>query len=351
MIYVPITLGYLFKDSIKYTNKENRKLASKPTLSFKNIFNYPKEYEEYFNDHLPFRNNILEEWRNINYRLFNISIDSRIIVGKDNNNDTWLFFNNVGDGDELSYIVGSKNYSSNYLSSTLNHLNDEVNKLNDLNVDVYYIIVPNKSSIYANYLPKTIDVKEDAFLTVYNYILRNNFNKLLYPYDSLNKKKDDYELFYRTDTHLNDYGMYILISDILNEIYDNENILKIEKFDTNFTYDFKGDLYKYMGVSIKIKDNNYNIKYKNSDNIKSEIIKNNQFDIYTNNDYTIDETILVVGDSFTNLMIKPLSSVYKKVIRVKFAEYNSDIIKEYNPDKIFYVRTERFSDEISSFSF
>ena len=42
------------------TNYEQRNAAEKPVLSVGSIRDYPRTYEEYFNDHLPYRTQMIE---------------------------------------------------------------------------------------------------------------------------------------------------------------------------------------------------------------------------------------------------------------------------------------------------
>ena len=59
-LIMPNIIYRIFYDSFDHTNYENRTLASKPILVLTNINEYPKKYEEYFNDYLPFRNELVK---------------------------------------------------------------------------------------------------------------------------------------------------------------------------------------------------------------------------------------------------------------------------------------------------
>ena len=177
---------------------------------------------------------------------------------------------------------------------------------------------------------------------------------LYYNLDLLRNEKNNHEVYYRTDTHWTDYGAYIYIKDLINniynkKIYENENIL--EKYINSYGM----DLHNFFGVSFKIKDTKTTVNYKNKVDIKpKKIIKPYGYiEIYDNNNYKLDETILIIGDSFTNNSTKFLTSIYKKTIRIYLndTEYDSHILDEYKVNKIFYIRNERFTLDSLGFEF
>lgn len=358
-IIVTIFIFILFIPSISYfflkpyinddtTNTENRELAKKPEFNIKTITEYPKNYEAYYNDNLPYRNKLITIWRDINFVAFKKSYDDRVVIGKDESKENWLFYDNLNDGDPLSYITAKRSYSDNELKSTLDEMNYQTEKLKSIGISLYYFIIPNKSTVYAKYLPKNITVKESSFNLMYNYLISNNITNIYYPYDILCDKNNMFETYYRTDTHWNKYGAYLVLNSKLRQIYGQDQIL-IPEISGEYTYSFNGDLKKFMGIDSKIKDNDVKVKYNNSDSIV-ENIEENEFgkvEIYNNDKYLKDETILIVGDSYTNNSVDYLSSVYKKTIRVYLnnTEYDPSFIEKYKPDKIFLIRVERHSYE------
>ena len=50
------TMGTIFGITSQQDNNEYRKLASPPKLDLAEIENYPKAYQQYFNDNFGFRN-------------------------------------------------------------------------------------------------------------------------------------------------------------------------------------------------------------------------------------------------------------------------------------------------------
>ncbi|MDA0034337.1 hypothetical protein OFR27_04225 [Brachyspira hyodysenteriae] len=70
---------------------KNRKLYSYPIFSLTEINEYPKLFENYFNDHLSFRNELVKLKNYIDIRIFNNFMSSDLLFAK----DKWVLSKNV----------------------------------------------------------------------------------------------------------------------------------------------------------------------------------------------------------------------------------------------------------------
>ena len=64
-------------------NYENRSIAERPVFSLDTIEDYPAAYETYYNDHLPFRNQLIQLNSRIEYYIFQHSSNQSVIKGKE----------------------------------------------------------------------------------------------------------------------------------------------------------------------------------------------------------------------------------------------------------------------------
>ena len=85
------------------TNYENREMAAQPRFTIDGYKTYAEEYENWFNDNIPFRNNLISLNTSIDFFVFNMSTNDRVIKGKNN----WLFYGDVDDGDPVSCYQGT----------------------------------------------------------------------------------------------------------------------------------------------------------------------------------------------------------------------------------------------------
>lgn len=340
VLYLPTITYFFMKDYMTEENLEKRVLATKPELSMKEIESYPQLYEKYYNDNLPYRNIILNNWRESFYNIFKESTDSRVIISTDKKNNSWLFYANASGGDEFSYIDGRKEVLKKDMDAVVTRIKEETKKLKKKKIDIYYIIAPNKSTVYSDYLPETMTVKKDYFSHFYEYALENDVTNLYYMEELLKEERKNYETYYRTDTHWNEYGSFISYKKVINSIYDKE-VVGDYKIKQTVSTKQRGDLNDMLGIKKTIKDVNTKVYYPNLNN--REMKEENKVEIYTNPDALKNETVLLVGDSFSVNSVDPVTSVYKKVIRVytNFVKYNPAFIEKYKPKKIFYVRVER----------
>lgn len=353
-LYAPNISILFLNNKVKNENLENRKLAEMPSFNIDTITTFPKLFEEYYNDNLPYRYYIVTNWRNMHYKIFDESLDDKVLIGKNENNEPWLFYDNFKKDDEISFIDGRKIVKQEDIEKNLNRMKEETEKLKAKKIDLFYILCPNKSTIYSQYLPSTVSVSEDYFSQVYKYLKENGVNNIYYSIDLLKEASKEHETYYRTDTHWNSYGAFVYIKEIINNLYGKE-ILKETDIEETFFDSFNKDLHKFMGISINIKENKLVVSYNNKNTITPKKIDTNNgyAEYYENKNYLINETVFLIGDSFTTAASQYFVSIYKEVIIVKFnaTKYDKMLVDMFKPDKIFYLRVERSLPDSLNFEF
>jgi hypothetical protein len=241
----------------------------------------------------------------------------------------------------------------------------------------FITIIPNKSLIYKDYLPDEYIVRYRPALEIY----KNKFQeKLLDSYEFLKEEENTY---YKTDTHINLKGNYIVYKNFIeriNKIYDfslitkqiniESKICKLNELnygigdltwsnnlgdqqlnDINDVFYYSNDIIEFYNI-YKIK-NNKEIRfftYKIEDNTQ-ELENNNEFVnwniiskyiIYKKNDNIKNKKrILIFYDSFLLSAIPLYLDLFFEVYMAK-SVYNNDLINLINPDYVFEFRVERF---------
>jgi hypothetical protein len=279
-------------------------------------------------------------------------------------------------------LIGKDNYLF-LINDSCKELEVHCNNLNlvsDKNLTKYkelnkflLIIFPNKSLIYKHYLPDNYKVKYRPALDDYKCILKN---KVIDMYDVLKTEND---VYYKTDTHINMKGNYIVYKNFienLNKIYD----LNIEPKDFNMKSKIcnlttlqlgLGDLLWESNLGQQVVEENTDIFYYSDEIeyiyckyfIKPEsdikildntltVINNeltgsvlswdilSKFILYKqNNDKKY--TVVIFYDSFLTSFLSVYLEMFEHVYMIK-SIYNSNFIKILNPDFIFEFRVERF---------
>lgn len=324
-------LWILLAKFVDTENYENRVLATKPELTVDSYKTYPSEYEKYFNDNMPFRNNLVTMNTAIDYFIFSKSTSGRVVVGKDD----WLFYADRGDGNPISCYQGTNLLSEEKLEAMAQNCLAVQAYLDELGKEFIIFIAPNKERIYYNKMPEKYGTPADTYkaLQIVEY-LRNNTNiRVVYPYDELMQAKESLaeNIYYKTDTHWNLIGGYVGAAALMRELdVEMPDITSNEITITegsNTAGDLAGmlNLKKYLAYA----DHGYTVEGYSTQNADPR-------------------KIYVKGDSFRAAMISYIESQFINVYQSATCTYEE--LAEQNPDIFIYETVERYVDGLASFS-
>lgn len=349
-LIMPNIIYRIFYKNFDHTNYENRTLASKPIFMSTNINEYPKKYEEYFNDYLPFRNELVK-LKNLNdIKVFKNIFSRRVLLGK----YKWLIDK---DGNLNQKYMGIERYyftkeELEIAKNNLIHFRDELKKKN---IDFIFMVCPDKQSIYFEYMPDYIkrkSTKNDTDIFV-EYIKNNTDIKVVYPKEELLKYKDKYQLYYKYDTHWNNLGAYIGYSELmksLNIYVENIDNVNIKSLSVNERFNFAG-IYHYNDMANMLSLSK--IKYYNDDKayiISNYITKNYETNYYisyynfsfNSKYYKSKDNIMIIRDSFTMGMLDYIATGFKQSEFITIDSFKSKNIIEYNPDIVVFESAEKY---------
>lgn len=301
-----------------YSDAENRVLAHKAELFDKNNHinnNFGKDFEKWFNDRF-FSRGILISFYNKLTRLINKNYNTnRAII---NTKDKWFFFKR-----EIK-----ETYTIPELSE-FETIRDNLAKFNNFceenNTKLYFVIVPNKSNIYREYIPfhnlASQKTYGEALFEYFNEGKELPFN-IIYPEKELlaAKKENNERLFFSSDNHLAPYGGYVVYKTVMQQIkknFPNQKIAQLTDFDciksrsvfTNEDENYTIGDEQYLNLGFEndatLKDNsflNYEYKYffpKKDSNIQTTTYD----DPYLLKSKTVNsngqQSLLLLGSSFS----------------------------------------------------
>ena len=347
-LITPNIIYRIFYKNFDHTNYENRTLASKPILVLTNINEYPKKYEEYFNDYLPFRNELVR-LKNLNdIFIFKNSLYHKVLVGK----ERWLFYT-VYNLTEKYIGIEEYNFTEKELEKAKNNLIHFRDELKKKNIDFIFMVCPDKQSIYFEYMPDYIkrkSIKNDTDIFV-EYIKNNTDIKVVYPKEELLKYKDKYQLYYKYDNHWNNLGAYIGYSELmksLNIYVDNIDNVNIKSLSANERFNF--DIYHYndlanlLGLS-KIKYYNNDKAYIISNYITKNYYVKDGF-LYNSKAYSNENNIMMIKDSFSLNMIDYIATEFKQSEFILTYSFRNEDILKYKPDIVVFETVERVLKQI-----
>lgn len=337
-LIVPNILYWIFYDNMDHTNYENRSLYEKPVLKLSDIINFPKKYENYYNDNLAFKNEIRTKYSEILYDNFNMSSNKKVIVGKDG----WLFYNSSGDGDSMNDYRRVNSYSVEVKEKIKNNLISMHDKLKDRGSKLFVFVAPNKENIYSEFMPDMININKEKEETptdeLINYLNETTDLNIIYPKQVLIDSKKIADTYYKYDTHWNDYGAYIGTIELMKVIKPSFKVSKIniQKKDVS------GDLANMILMLNKLVNKEPFVS-NFIDQIEPECEDRENLKFCRTKNALYTKTLLVVGDSFRENMVQYLSKIYRKTLFIHRDYYNDNLFYEYNPDIVVYEVVERYS--------
>ena len=337
LIILP-TILYKFVPEEYRKNNENRTLASKPILSIDNYSEYPDLYESYYNDTLAFKNELTNLNSRIKYNLFNISSNDAVIKGEDN----WLFYNSKykDDGDVLADYQRTNYYSEEMLNKFKDALNAKKEFLDNLGIEFYVYIASNKEEIYSEYMPDYyVRLKEESKTDVLVDFLRENTDvNIVYPKETLIENKDKYQLYYKSDTHWNQYGAYLGFRDLMSAMGEETPALDELTVDENLKND--GDLANMINMSLELKEINPIVNYRKD--IKIELVEDkgklmNRYETSNLN----GKKLITYRDSFWINMAPFLAREFEESAFIWGIPFNYAQIEKEKPDVVILEVVER----------
>ncbi len=317
---------------------ENAMLAEQPTFSITEIATYPKEYEDYYNDHIPFKPQIIEAHSLINYHLFNKSSTSKVLLG----NDGWGYLastledyekTNLFTEQELLDITECFNTIQQYLSTE--------------GIELYIYIPPNKVTIYDEHLPNGyLPTQGKSRVEQLVEQLRTATDiTVIYEPEIMLQHSSQHQLYYKMDTHWNAKGAYLGLTTLTNEL-GIKNIPDFEDMTFNESPAEVADLFDAMGIDIATDDIGYTANFMPQIEVVEQYNSSPQLPIvqhFTSNS-TNEQRLLLFRDSYGIELEQTLPKLYGESYFV-WQHFDMSYVWEYQPDIVVIETVERLIDQ------
>ncbi len=333
------------------TNYEKRELAEKPKFSFSGYGTYSDDYTSYFNDHLPFRNNLILLNSMIDYYCFGTSSSENVVVGKDD----WLFYSRVDDGDPLSSYQGKNLYTEEELAQIADNCLAQRDIVEAQGSEFVIFIAPNKERIYPEYMPNSYGEPSVNYpaLQVYSYLKKNTDLRVVYPYDDLMSAKEsiDQNLYYKTDTHWNTVGGYVGSRALLKELGISLPSIDSKKITIQQKDEVAGDLADTLHLSKQLLSADHEYSVEGYDlNDREELEWSFQEMIQYRASHADSRVFYVIRDSFCTQMAPYLGSQFNESYFRYLGSYTYEDLVSHNPDIVVFEVVERYVGTLGSFS-
>lgn len=320
LISIPV-INEIFSFIKPFHIPEKRVRSKLPQLRFDPLIDFFHNYEKYYKDHFIYRNYAVHINSLLKVFIFRNSPIEEVLLGKDH----WLFYAREGNRDLINYYRNGNHLNEEELQIWVKVLKGRKKWLKDRGIHYLFVVVPNKNTIYQEYMP--------------NFIRKvNNQSRLDQLFEELSKKTDidfidlratliagkkNYPVYDSTNSHWNDYGAFLACHKIishLNKYFKPLHYFTLDDYIIREIDGGGGDLAMMLSLHKKyFRENKITlapkkhpaIKYRPLTRIRGFIRQS----ISTNPDGKLS-TALSVHDSFMHQLKPFLSCHFKKVVYI-----------------------------------
>jgi alginate O-acetyltransferase complex protein AlgJ len=193
---------------------EKRRLAPPPVVRVSRPLevSYTAAFESWWNDSFGFRRSLVVGYSRALLAL-GVSPTPSVIVGRSG----WLFF--AGDEALASYRV-MRPFGETELAAWRRRIETRRDWLAERGIRYLVVIAPNKETIYPEFMPAHLNrvrtvTRLDQLVT---YLRAESSVAIVDPREALRAAKAGGALYFRTDTHWNDTGAWLLYREILTSL-------------------------------------------------------------------------------------------------------------------------------------
>ncbi len=334
--------------------EEKRAKASKPAFHINALARYSSLYTAYYNDDFSLRPLFIPLNNYLKVKAFGVSPISSVAVGKEG----WLYLaRQNAEVDQLEYYRSFRLLTTKELEHWRVALEARRDWLAARGIHYLFIIAPNKSTIYPEFLPSNIQRAGQTsrldqlteYLTQHSDIVYLDLRKAMFA----GKKQNFVERVYRkTDSHWNLYGAYLAYVEImkaLGKFFPGVKPIDISKFrvfidernggDLAIMLSLQGSLYRDDVIEVKPLFDTMAREGKPLEKqyprVRESVIECPGAEL---------PTALVVHDSFFNRLRHFLSEHFTRVIYLRDWGLNfyADLIEKEKPKIVIDQMAERF---------
>lgn len=216
-------------------NFEKRELASIPDwpdftrrnlVDLNNeLLDFSNKFNDYLNDHFPFRNALFSLYKNIKIKVFNTSpIPGKVILGKNG----WMY---LGEdfGEVTRETMGISAFSPLEIKKCVENIFRYDTLLDHAGISFYFTIAPDKQSVYGQFL-SIVKSPRPTKLEQLKLSLEKKNIKLIDLKENFDKWPNK-TLYYKKDSHWNQFGAFVGYQTLFEEIRSDFPQVPVKEFD------------------------------------------------------------------------------------------------------------------------
>ncbi len=260
IIFFPLTNGifHFSEASGELTGDGEKQEIKRPEFNLNSVFPFFGKYESFYNKSFVFREFLIRNFNNLKFNLFNISPVGSVLIGKTG----WLFLAEENGTNFLEYYFHLKYITKSNLETRKRWLLDRGKQAEAMGCKYYYVVVPNKQSIYPELMPPGLDKPPSNSMLdkILGYLDGEGIDFIFDIRDIFSIKKEKKVLYQKTDTHWNQYGAFVAYRFIVKSICESSGFdvkfVSLDEFNIVENIRTGGDLLRMMSIKDGVFNNN-----------------------------------------------------------------------------------------------
>lgn len=324
LLFISMQLIFFFvlkKEKIdSILKREKITLRNLGHLEDKNVYQH---LDAYVSDHFPFKNQFIAQSNWLFKGVFHeANANNQVLWGE---ND-WLFYNaTINDENGMNEAFGYKALSNRELKKIIRNIHTIKNWCHRNHIYFELLICPNKHSVYPENLPYSYQNKQQK--SQLNQLVSHDTSIINLIKTLRDSKKSNKDLYYRWDTHWNQFGAYLAVKEMTHRL--QKKYPYIEPFEAKM---IQVNKYREMDLANMIGLNDY---FQKSDvhlsftKVPTQRIPN----------------LMIVHDSFLHSMMPSLEKIFTKITSKTYSTdglLTPEILLKENIDVYIIELVERY---------
>lgn len=362
LVLLPVPIFSVVHSHVDTQNYEQRTLYPLPftreassyygTASTADTF--PKQFEDWFNDHLPFRNQMLTLNSLFDYRVLRTSSSENVVVGKEG----WLFYkgSQVAGEDPVADYSGGNLFTEEELQKIAANFTAARDTLAAQGKTFYIYIAPNKERVYSEYMPDSFGQPAEncRMNQIVRYLRENTDLNVICSYDALMSYKaahPDHQVYLKYDTHWNYLGAYVGVQPLIEAAgFDFVPVDQVTLTERGEKGSY--DLARLIHLGNILNDDHYYLVngYTPHPMETASADDGKAFYYRTTDGQAPGGKVFIIGDSFSTLMAPYLACHYFNGYMTFYYNYSYEQLGRENPDTVVYETVERYIGNMLDFT-
>jgi hypothetical protein len=331
-------------------NIEKRAAAPMPEFRLMKIFDFPSEFDLYYNDNFSYRRTLIRWYNRMKVRWLKVSpMRDKLMLGKDG----WIFW--TGDRVLRDYD-GSWQYTGEELERIKDTLVQRRDWLEKKGAAFYLIVAPNKHTIYPEYLPYNIKKfsRKSRLDNLLEYLRLNTDIKIIDVREALLREKAAERLYYKLDTHWNHYGAFIAYRELISEVardFPRVRPLSITDFNIKKQPRKTGELGVMLALGSELEEENIILEPRGGyAALEAPYLYDEAGSPYASYGVTKETNqdglpgLVMFRDSFSSALVPFLSENFRRSVYLWTHNFSSalEVIEREKPEVVIHELVERF---------